>query len=152
MPGLAKYALRDGAIVFVTLVLFVAAPQSAHMQVVLGALLGACAYLFHEWAHLIGALVAGARIDLPANPASPFLFSFDSSANSPREFLHMTWPGFLATAVYITLFLMFLPRDETWGIVALGIGLLLTTATIVIEGPIALWVLIGEKYQPSKFH
>ena len=130
-----------------TMVLLFLSPENITLQVCLGVGLGLTAYLFHEWAHWLGATVVNAKIDSPNFILSPFLFSFDSEANSTRQFIHMTWPGFLATAIYISAYSLFLP-DTLWGQIAWWMAVALTLATIIIEGPLALWVVLREDLPP----
>lgn len=117
------------------------------MQILLGVGLGLSAYLFHEWSHLLGATLTGASVTSPESLFSPFLFSFDSKANTTAQFVHMTWPGFLATATYIGAYYLLLP-DTLWGVIARWIAIALTTATILIEGPIALWIVFRDDLPP----
>jgi hypothetical protein len=144
---LLRFAIRDGIIVLTTLALLWFSPESWFPQVFLGVGLGLVAYLFHEWAHLLGALVVRAKVDSPASIFSPFLFSFDSQANSTSQFVHMTWPGFLATAIYISAYYLFLP-DTLWGEIAWWMALALSLATLIIEGPLALWVVLRSDLPP----
>ncbi|MFM7118854.1 MAG: hypothetical protein ACKOZX_01140 [Gammaproteobacteria bacterium] len=106
-----------------------------------GGLVGLAAYLLHEWAHLLGALAVRARVYRPARGWSPFLFSFDSGANSLRQFLAMSLPGFAATALYVWAFVEWLPRATLWGETAWRVGLALSLLTLVVEVPIAVWAV-----------
>ncbi|MBO6702292.1 MAG: hypothetical protein JJ921_08115 [Pseudomonadales bacterium] len=142
-----RFVFRDSAIVIVTMGLFVLSPENMALQICLGVGLGLSAYLFHEWAHWLGARLVNAKIDSPDFILSPFLFSFDSEANSTRQFVHMTWPGFLATAIYITAYDLLLP-DTLWGQIAWWMAVALTLATVIIEGPLALWAVLREDLPP----
>ncbi|MBO6558440.1 MAG: hypothetical protein JJ957_18220 [Pseudomonadales bacterium] len=141
------FVFRDSAIVIVTMGLFILSPENMALQICLGVGLGLSAYLFHEWAHWLGARLVNAKIDSPDFILSPFLFSFDSEANSTRQFVHMTWPGFLATAIYITAYDLLLP-DTLWGQIAWWMAVALTLATVIIEGPLALWAVLREDLPP----
>ncbi|MBO6657641.1 MAG: hypothetical protein JJ934_12135 [Pseudomonadales bacterium] len=142
-----RFVFRDSAIVIVTMGLFILSPENMALQICLGVGLGLSAYLFHEWAHWLGARLVNAKIDSPDFILSPFLFSFDSEANSTRQFVHMTWPGFLATAIYITAYDLLLP-DTLWGQIAWWMAVALTLATVIIEGPLALWAVLREDLPP----
>jgi len=144
---LLRFVIRDGIIVLTTVALLRVSPETWYLQVSLGVGLGLTAYLFHEWAHLLGALAVNARVDSPASIFSPFLFSFDSQANSTSQFVHMTWPGFLATAIYISVYYLFLP-DTLWGDIAWWMAVALSLATVIIEGPLALWAVLRSDLPP----
>lgn len=144
---LIRFAIRDSLIVLGTVVLLVVTPELVPLQLLLGLGLGLSAYLLHEWAHLLGATLVGARVNSPKSLLSPFLFSFDSGENTTRQFLHMTWPGFLATGIYISAYYLFLP-DTLWGVIAWWMAVALTAATIFIEGPIALWIVFRNDLPP----
>lgn len=139
---MSKFIVRDVALLAITVTLFFIDPVSQPMQVALGLLLGLCAYLFHEWAHYVGALVSRSNVRLGQAIWSPFLFSFDSNSNSVQQFWHMTWPGFAATACYLICYIHWFDSARTADQVAVTLALALATLTVVIEGPIALWVLI----------
>jgi len=139
--------LRDIFILVIAAGLIVWNPKSLHLQYVLGITLGVCFYLVHEWAHFLGALLGKSRISVAGKLWSPFLFSFESESNSIRQFAIMTAGGFLATAVFLLLYFLFLP-DTVWAKVAWNISLFLTLLTIFVEMPIAIWSLYKGEIFP----
>lgn len=145
----SPFLVRDGLLFGLALMAGAAAmgsaPAHTALAVATGVLVGLAAYLLHEWAHLLGALAARARVHRPARWWSPFLFSFDSRENSIRQFLAMTLPGFAATAVYVWGFVEFLPRATLWGETAWRVGLGLALLTLVVEVPIALWAVVARR-------
>jgi hypothetical protein len=140
-----RFLIRDGLILALTACLFIWPSDVFALQLAKGGLVGLCAYLFHEWAHLIGALVGNAKLSVASSLYSPFLFSFASLENSLAQFFAMTLPGFIATAMYLFVFIKFLPSQSLWGETALAIGWLLAALTIIIEGPIALYALVFRR-------
>ena len=88
------------------------------------------------------------QIDAASALWSPFLFSFDSEANSRKQFLHMTWPGFAATALYLVVYGLLLPAGVLWGDIAWAAAVFLAGLTLVIEGPIAVWTLFRRTPPP----
>ncbi|GIW42357.1 MAG: hypothetical protein KatS3mg076_2934 [Candidatus Binatia bacterium] len=111
----------------------------------LAAALGAvlCAYLAHEWGHLLGALSRGAAVHFARRPTEVFLFRFDSERNGTREFLGMSYGGFLASSLVLVLYLFLLPLDALSGRVTLGLVLVGVALTAVVEVPIAWRVAHG---------
>lgn len=142
------FAARDLLIAGAALVAVQLSPQGEVAQFSTGLLLALCAYLFHEWAHLLAARLLRANIEMASSLLSPFLFSFDSTRNSTSVFLHMSWPGFVATALYLLAFALWLPEDALWGQTAMIGALLLAGATVVLEGPLFVWALVTGKIPP----
>ena len=142
-----KLLTRDCALLAVGVLLLISQPENLFAQYLLGALLGVIFYLFHEWAHLFGALLSRSIVAYPQKVLSPFIFSFDSQANSVLQFVSMTVSGFCATAILISAYLIFLP-DNVWGSVALYISFFLTSLTLLIELPVAIWTLITWQVVP----
>lgn len=145
----SPFLIRDGLLFGLACIAAVAAmestPRHTALALATGVLVGVAAYLLHEWAHLLGALAARARVHRPVQWWSPFLFSFDSRGNSLSQFLAMTLPGFAATALYVWGFVEFLPRATLWGETAWRVGLGLALLTLVVEVPIALWAVAAGR-------
>ncbi|MBM4203855.1 MAG: hypothetical protein FJ194_06855 [Gammaproteobacteria bacterium] len=139
---------RDLIILLVTVTLWLLTPefQTLSLPAAIGAVL--CAFQFHEWGHWLG----GRRVQAVMTPASvwwsPFLFQFDGRANSRQQFLHMSWPGFVATALFIACFEWGLPAGHPSTALTQDIGRFLAGITVVIEGPLALWTLLGGRVPP----
>ncbi|MBW2316880.1 MAG: hypothetical protein JRH10_22180 [Deltaproteobacteria bacterium] len=108
-----------------------------------GVLAGLCAYLAHEWGHLLGARLGGAVVHPPSRVATVFLFNFDSDANGPREFVWMSCGGFALSLVGLVFVLTALPFDAVSGRVALTVTMLGVLATAVLELPPFFRVLRG---------
>jgi hypothetical protein len=97
-----------------------------------GALAALCAYLAHEWGHLLAARASGGVVHFPQRVASVFLFHFDVARSDRRQFLAMSLGGFAATASVLPTLLVALPAGALSSAVALALmaaGLLATLAT-----------------------
>lgn len=104
-----------------------------------------CAYNLHEWGHLIGAHLTRS-VYVPARRIfSPFLFSYDDQENTREQFLIMSLAGFLATALFVVGFVLWMPQDQQAGRIALRSALVLAGLTVVIELPIFFRALLGNK-------
>jgi hypothetical protein len=152
----AKLLARDLTIVALAALLWrVAAAASATpgfagdlAGVLAGATLGACAYLLHEWGHLAGALLAGSSVRPGRSLASGFLFSFDSRANTRRQFLALSLGGWSATALALGLAYARLPDDLFATRVARGVVDANVLLVILLEVPLVAWSLWTGRVPP----
>lgn len=143
---LMRFVARDAGIVGLTLVLWWAlAGRSAGSGAVadlsgwiVGLMMGACAYLAHEWSHYLGALAMKSRVQIGQNLASGFLFSFDAERNSLSQFVVMSVSGFIATAFVVYAFYAHLPDAYLATRVARGGALFLALLGLVLEVPLLL--------------
>lgn len=151
-----KFAARDLVFVTVAVVLW---QQAAHLSagsgmlsdlvgVVLGLLLGACAFVLHEWGHFIGALAARSAVRPPEHLRSIYLFSFDSRLNSRRQFLIMSVGGFIVTGGAVWLSSVLLPDEQLASRVARGVVLFLAFLGVFIELPLVFWALLRPTLPP----
>jgi len=140
---LLTLAARDSVLVALTLWLWAGPPAGIPMAVLAALATTLVGYLAHEWGHLAGCLVGGARFELPAHPfASPFLFKFDRSSSRP-QFFAMALGGFAASILTVAVLLWLLPWDALAGQVALALVGLGVGATLAIEVPEFLRVWRG---------
>lgn len=130
------------------LALWILAPMFPALAVPAAIATGLVAFELHEWGHWLGATKAHAVITPARSLFSPFLFNFDSKANSRRQFLAMSWPGFLATAGFLVVFQWGLPEMHPATTLTRQIGWGLAAVTIIIEIPLALWTLAGGRIPP----
>jgi len=146
-----KHALRDAAIVFVTLVLWrhdaslrghegLAAGATAVAAGVLAAL---CGFVAHEWGHFLGAALSGSDVRTPGSAFSLFLFHFDPETNRRAQFIAMSSGGFLASAAMVALLVSVLPLEALSGRVAMALVAAGFVATLVLEIPPFVRVLRG---------
>jgi len=151
-----RLALRDLALVAVVVGAWQAlAPLTGDtgaladaVGVALGLAVAAACYVGHEWGHLAGALATGSRVQAPASLRSISLFSFDSKANSRRQFLVMSFSGFAMTGVALGIVYGALSGDLLATRVARGAVLFLTTLTVVVEFPLVFWALLRDDLPP----
>jgi hypothetical protein len=144
---LIRFAIRDASIAGVTAILWWAlAHRSAGEGLaadlagwVVGVMLFVCAYLAHEWSHLLGALATGSRVELGQRLASGFMFSFPAEGNRLSQFVAMSLAGFLATGLAITFYYVALPDTYLASRVARGGALFLGLLGIVLELPLLLY-------------
>ncbi len=73
------------------------------------------------------------------------MFSLDHTTNTREQFIAVSLPAFAATAVYLSLFLVVLPRDTLPGKTALVMGLVTASLTVLIELPLFARVYRGAK-------
>jgi len=140
---LLQLLLRDGLIVAAVLGLWTwqaADPPAGTTRVALAVATALATtlvgYLAHEWGHLLGALAARSRFELPRSPfESPFLFKFDRAGNSRPQFFAMTLGGFAASILTVAVLLLALPRDLLASWIALALVAVGVVATLVIEVP-----------------
>ena len=131
---------------------WLAAPLSAGSGPVAdlsGALLGFGAFvvthLAHEWGHLVGGLATGSRVAPPARLTSPFLFSFDSQANTQRQFVIMSLSGFAVTGLALYVAYGLLPEGQLATRVARGMIVFGASLTVLLEFPLlAISVVRGS--------
>ena len=151
-----KLLARDLGIAAVAVLAWrLAAPWSAGSGAVadfsgllLGLLVGACAFLAHEWGHLLGALAAGGQVQPAASLRSPFVFNFDSRASSRRQFLIMSFAGFAATGVGLWFAYALLPSELLATRVARGAIVFLAFLGVVLEVPLVVYSLVSRKVPP----
>jgi hypothetical protein len=114
----------------------------------LGLLLGVCGFLVHEWGHLLGVLATRSAVQPPASLRSPFVFTFDSRANSRRQFLIMSFAGFAATALALWVVYGALPPELLASRVARGAVVFLAFLGVVLEVPLVVYALVARKVPP----
>ena len=143
-----RLLLRDLLILALTVIAWMLAPTLPQLAMPAAIGAGICAFQFHEWGHFLGGTVAGARMTPAQVLWSPFLFRFDASGNTRHQFLHMSWPGFAATAVFLAVFAGLLPDTHAATGLTRQIGQGLAAVTVVVEVPLALWTLAGGRIPP----
>ena len=145
---MSRFVVRDALLLLLALALWILAPMFPALAVPAAIVNGLVAFELHEWGHWLGATKERAVITPARSLLSPFLFNFDSKANSRRQFLAMSWPGFLATAVFLVFFQWGLPDTHPATTLTRQIGWGLAAVTVIIEIPLALWTLAGGRIPP----
>ena len=118
-------------------------PAGAVLSVLAGLSTGLLGFLVHEWGHALGSKLSGATFYYADHLASPFLFFFDTSASSKRQFVAMSMGGYAGSALALVASLAFLPRVTLAGQVGLAIVGLGVVATLVAEVPTTVRVARG---------
>lgn len=138
------FALRDFAILMATAVAWWAEGGGGIVvAVVAGALTTVVAFIGHEWGHLAGCWLSGARVHAPSRLWSVFLFNFDVKRNDRRQFLALSWGGYAASLLALVLMAFAVPTDRlagwvAWTLTTIGVGV-----TLVLEVPTTIRVLRG---------
>jgi hypothetical protein len=145
---MSRFVVRDALLLLIALLLWIPTWTIPALAVPTAIATGLAAFQLHEWGHWLGATKAGAVITPARSLSSPFLFNFDSKANSRRQFLAMSWPGFVATAGFLAAFHWWLPDSHPATPLTRQIGWGLAAVTIIIEIPLALWTLAGGRIPP----
>jgi hypothetical protein len=153
---LAKLLARDLAIVALTALIWQLGAEASAVPglrgdfagVLAGVTIGVSAYLLHEWGHLVGAMLAGSTVHPARSLASGFLFSFDSRANTRRQFLSLSFGGWLATAIVLWAVYAQLPSELFASRVARGVVTANVLLVIVIEVPLVAWSLLTGRVPP----
>jgi hypothetical protein len=105
------------------------------LGVLTGVLVTVAAFLVHEWGHLTGALGSGGIVEAPRSLVSVFLFEFDEKASTRRQFLAMSYGGYLASIVAVILIALWIDLGTAGGLttaVLAGSGI---AATFALEMP-----------------
>ncbi len=151
MHRFKRFAARDAVITVAATLFWWLEPHARSSgggaAVAAGVLAGLGAGLFaaiaHEWGHLSGALLTGAPVSPAPKLTSPFMFRFDTKKSSRRQFLAMSYGGFIASALVIFAYLKWLPLDALSGRIALAFVALGLLATITLEVPVVWQVHRG---------
>lgn len=123
-------------------------PVADFTGVLVGLAVGLVPFVLHEWGHLFGAIATRSSVRPPTTLATPYLFSFDSKQNSRRQFLAMSFSGWVvsiavAWAIYTQLPPDLLATRVARGVVVLAIGLI-----VVIEVPLVAFSLWTGRVPP----
>ena len=142
---LAKLTGTHALVFLVALSLFAAADSwsaisglgiATLLSVITGALAGiTISTLIHEWFHYAGARYVGAAFDIPSRQGL-FLYDWDFSSNSLRQFLFMSIAGSVGGFVALILLWNAVPADS-WGRAALRSGVIASVIfAALIEWPV----------------
>ena len=157
VPAPLRFVLRDLAIAGFVIALWRlefslagdAGPHLDAFRVVLGLASVAVGALAHEWGHLLPSLMSGATVHYPPGWFAKLLFDFDVERNTRAQFLWMNLGGYLSVVLALGVYSALLPLDRLAGQVAL-VGIALgTSAVFVIELPVTIRVLGGERPPPA---
>jgi hypothetical protein len=106
------------------------------LAVVTGALAGlATVTLIHEWFHFAGAWLSGGAYTIPAKPGL-FVYDWDFTANSVRQFKLMSVAGSVGGAVGLVLLWSSVPADTSGRAALLAGGVTSFAFAAAIEWPV----------------
>ena len=150
MPTFGQFALRDLVILAVGIGAgWLLAERSAgsgfasdFSGFVCGVLLTAGAGVLHEWGHILFGLAVGSAITPGRSLRSNFTFNFDAEQNSLRQFLWMSFGGFLVTGAIVWAFYTQLPPDLLATRVARGGVMFLAFLGVALELPLVIVALV----------
>ena len=152
-----KFAVRDGALIFLTVLGWIALsgfsagegllPET--LTVLLGVMGGLCAWVLHEWGHVLGAMLGRSKLRVPTKLFSVYLFGFDNKAHTRGQFVVMALGGFVATGLAFAFVMLALPQDLLATKVARGLVLLEIAVTAVLEVPGLILGIIAYEKLPS---
>ena len=153
---LVKLLIRDlGVLAAAAVAWWLAAPLSAGegpladvTGVLLGFLVGAGAFVLHEWGHLAGAFASRSAVVLGTSLASPSVFTYDSRRNTRGQFLVMSFAGFAATAFAVWAVYALLPDSLLATRVARGLVVFLVVLGVVLEVPLVVYSLLTRRVPP----
>ena len=157
MAGFKKFIWRDGALILTTIVgWWLLAGVSAGegllvetLAVFLGVLGGLCAWVLHEWGHVLAAKSVRSNLRVPDRLFSVYLFGFDNKQHTRGQFVVMALGGFLATGVVFAFVMLALPQDLLATKVFRGLVLLEIAVTAALEVPGLLLGIIAYDKLPS---
>jgi hypothetical protein len=118
-------------------------PAAIAIGLAAGTLAAVCAFLLHEWGHLIGTLASGGVAHPQRSLAAVFLFHFDVGKSSRKQFLAMSYGGYLATLVAVLLLAAWIDLGRVSGVIGLVLSALGIGATLVLEIPTTVRVARG---------
>jgi len=155
-PTFIQLAARDSVIVATTALMWhYLAPYSIgagavadFAGVVTGAALALCAHLAHEWGHIFGGWIGKSQMQPGVSLKTLSLFLYSSSGNSRRQFMLMSFSGFLATALGVGFFYGVLPDDALATRIARGYSTVQVLLALVLELPLVIWALLAKSLPP----
>ena len=157
MADFQKFIFRDGVLIFATglgwlLLASFSAGQgllAETIAVLLGVLGGLCAWVLHEWGHVLAAKSVGSTLRAPTKLFSVYLFGFDNKAHTRGQFVVMALGGFLATALVFAFVMLSLPQDLLAAKVFRSLVLLEIAVTVALEVPGLILGIVAYDKLPS---
>ncbi len=142
MRPFLPFAIRDAVILAITLgVVWLDASLADRdmaamvFGVLAGLLVPYAGFLAHEWGHLAGTLLSGGRAHAPSSLVTFFLFFFDVETSTRRQFLAMSYGGYLATLVVVALLAVWIDVSRISGVIALALSVIGIGVTFARELP-----------------
>jgi len=157
MAKFQKFALRDGALILVTVLGWPTGLQFSAgtglmpetIGVLLGVMGGLCAWVLHEWGHVLAAKAVGSNLRAPTKLFSVYLFGFDNKQHTCAQFVVMALGGFVATGLVFAFVMLVLPQDYLATKVVRGLVLLEIAVTAALEVPGLILGIVAYHKLPS---
>lgn len=148
---LTKLAVRDVAIAALLIGIWTVEPRFTPTDGALFWLLSVLAglgyavmgFLLHEWGHLAGSKLSGSVVHPAPTLTDPLLFHFDTSVNDRRQFLWLSFGGYLVSAAWLTFTLATVDTSRWSGRIGIGFVAVGVLGTIVAEVPTTVRVWRG---------
>lgn len=150
------FAARDAAVILATYIVWTmfshhtvgSGALADFTGIAIGGLLAISLHLVHEWGHCLGGFAGRSKMIPGDNMRSAFIFVFNSTENDKKQFLLMSFSGFLGTALVVWFSFYVLPDDQLASRIARGFAVLQVVLAIVIEVPLVVWALVGKGLPP----
>ena len=157
MAAFKQFALRDGALILLTLMGWTVLLPFAEgvgllaetLAVLLGVLGGLCAWVLHEWGHVLAAKLVRSNLRAPTKLFSVYLFGFDNKQHTRGQFVVMALGGFIATGLVFAFVMLALPQDLLATKVFRGLVLLEIAVTAALEVPGLILGIVAYDKLPS---
>lgn len=151
MRPFLPFLLRDSILLAITAALIVgdamltgsAGALPVIVGVAAGAMAAVLAFLIHEWGHLIGTFASGGVAHARPSLGAIFLFHFDVEKSTRKQFLAMSYGGYLATAIAVIPLAAWIDVSRVSGITGLVLSVLGIGATLILEIPTTVKVARG---------
>ena len=144
-PALRAFIVRDGGFTLLTVavwVLLLRSNSGIALHIIAALMTVTVGYLAHEWGHLIGAWTRHSAVVIP-KWTSPFLFNYDVSRNTNRQFTAMAMGGFVASALFVVAVAILMPMHLLASKIAIALTVIGVIATFILEVPTAWRVYRG---------
>lgn len=151
-PGaFARFAVRDAGVLAATVGLAMldarVRPGGGIDAIALGLVTGffcvVSGFLAHEWGHLVGCFLSGAEVHAPKRLVTVFLFHYGVARSTPKQFLWMSYGGYLASMVGMAVILAWADLTTVSGITAVVLAGLGIAVTFALEIPTTIRVARG---------
>jgi len=157
MAGFERYVLRDGALILGTVLGWAllagfsagAGMLAETLAVLLGVAGGLCAWVLHEWGHVLAAKSVRSNLRAPTKLFSVYLFGFDNKQHTRGQFVVMALGGFIATGLVFAFVMLALPQDLLATKVFRGLVLLEIAVTTALEVPGLILGIVAYDKLPS---
>ena len=142
-----RFALRDALLTATTFALAFLdrTSDSLVVAVLTGVLVPVLGFLLHEWGHLLGTWMSGGIAHAPSSLMTFFLFYFDVEKSTRRQFLAMSFGGYLATFFVVLGLIAWIDLSRWSGMIALVLSVLGIGVTVALELPTTWKVWRGER-------